>query len=95
MAPACGVTAGDRGRTSRLSSARDCPDETDNQERLGLPLYLALAEAMNLPKAELSEGLETRAFRPRVRSDFMGGMKSGASERALLVAVIHSIDMKG
>jgi hypothetical protein len=50
---------------------------------------------MNLPKAELSEGLETRAFRPRVRSDFMGGMKSGASERALLVAVIHSIDMKG
>lgn len=51
----------------------------ENQEELGLPLYLALAEAMNFPKAELSEALETRAFRPKVRSDFVGGLKSGVN----------------
>ena len=51
----------------------------ENQEGLGLPLYLALAEAMNLPKAELSEALEMRVFRPKVRSDFMGGLKSGVN----------------
>jgi protein-disulfide isomerase len=51
----------------------------ENQESLGMPLYLALAEAMNLPKAALSEALETRAFRPKVRSDFMGGLKSGVN----------------
>ena len=51
----------------------------ENQDGLGLPLYLALAEAMNLPKAELSEALETRAFGPKVRSDFMGGLKSGVN----------------
>jgi len=51
----------------------------ENQERLGLPFYLALAAALKLPKAALSEALETRAFRPKVRSDFMGGLKSGVN----------------
>ena len=45
----------------------------ENQDELGLSLYLALAEALNLPEAALREALEKRTFRPKVRSDFMGG----------------------
>jgi protein-disulfide isomerase len=51
----------------------------ENQEELGLPLYLALAEALNLSQTALREALETRAFRAKVRSDFMGGLKSGVN----------------
>ena len=51
----------------------------ENQEELGLPLYLDLAEALNLPQKALREALETRAFRTKVRSDFMGGLKSGVN----------------
>ena len=51
----------------------------ENQEELGLPLYVALAEALNLPETALREALETRAFRAKVRSDFMGGLKSGVN----------------
>src|SRR4249920_2620123 len=45
----------------------------ENQDELGLSLYLALAEALSLPEAALREALEKRTFRPKVRSDFMGG----------------------
>jgi protein-disulfide isomerase len=51
----------------------------ENQEELGLPLYLDLAEALNLPQKALREALETREFRAKVRSDFMGGLKSGVN----------------
>lgn len=51
----------------------------ENQDELGLSLYLALAEALNLPEAALREALEKRTFRPKVRSDFMGGLKSGVN----------------
>jgi len=51
----------------------------ENQEALGLPLYLDLAEALDLPQKALREALETRAFRTKVRSDFMGGLKSGVN----------------
>ena len=51
----------------------------ENQEELGLPLYLDLAEVLNLPQKALREALETRAFRAKVRSDFMGGLKSGVN----------------
>jgi len=44
-----------------------------------LPLYLDLAEALDLPQKALREALETRAFRTKVRSDFMGGLKSGVN----------------
>ena len=45
----------------------------ENQDELGLPFCLALAEALNLPEPALREALETRAFGAKVRSDFMGG----------------------
>jgi len=51
----------------------------ENQGTLGLPLYLSLAEALHLPEKALSEALEKHTFKPRVRSDFMGGLKSGVN----------------
>ena len=51
----------------------------ENQDTLGLPLYLSLAESLDLPEKALSEALEKRTFKPRVRNDFMGGPKSGVN----------------
>jgi protein-disulfide isomerase len=51
----------------------------EEQESLGLPLYLALGNALGLSDKALSESLESGAFRPRVRSDFLGGLKSGVN----------------
>jgi protein-disulfide isomerase len=51
----------------------------ENQDELGLPLYIALAEALDLSETALREALEKRTFRPKVRSDFMGGLKSGVN----------------
>jgi len=51
----------------------------ENQGTLGLASYLALAEALGLPEKALSEALEKHTFKPRVRSDFMGGLKSGVN----------------
>ena len=49
----------------------------ENQGSLGQPLY-ALANALGLPEKPLSEALESGEFRPKVRSDFMGGLKSAS-----------------
>ena len=46
---------------------------------LGLALYLALAQALRLPEQELTAALENRAFKPKVRGDFLGGLKSGVN----------------
>ena len=51
----------------------------ENQGSLGQPLYRALANALSLPEKPLSEALESGEFRPKVRNDFMGGLKSGVN----------------
>jgi protein-disulfide isomerase len=51
----------------------------ENQASLSLSLYLALAESLRLPEKALGEALESGAFRSKVRSDFMGGLKSGVN----------------
>ena len=51
----------------------------ENQETLSVPLYLSLANALGLSEKLLSESLESGAFRSKVRSDFMGGLKSGVN----------------
>ena len=50
-----------------------------NLETLSVPLYLSLANALGLSEKLLSESLESGAFRSKVRSDFMGGLKSGVN----------------
>jgi protein-disulfide isomerase len=49
----------------------------ENQDALGLAAHLALAKDLDLPEKALSETLEKHTFKSRVRSDFMGGLKSG------------------
>jgi len=51
----------------------------ENQAMLGLPLYLSLANGLRLPDEELSAALENRIFYPKVRADFMGGVRSGVN----------------
>ena len=51
----------------------------ENQDALGLAAYLALAKDLGLLEKALSEALEKHTFKPRVRSDFMGGLKSGVN----------------
>jgi protein-disulfide isomerase len=51
----------------------------ENQDALGPPLYLELAESLRLSGKALSEALANSTFRPKVRSDFMGGLKSGVN----------------
>jgi protein-disulfide isomerase len=51
----------------------------ENQASLSLSLYLALAESLRLPEKALGEALESGTFRSKVRSDFMGGLKSGVN----------------
>jgi protein-disulfide isomerase len=51
----------------------------ENQDTLGLPLYLALAGALGLSETALSEALENGIFRPKVRADFMGGLRGGVN----------------
>jgi protein-disulfide isomerase len=51
----------------------------ENQDRLGLPLLAALAEVLGLSDLELREALATRKYAPKVRNDFIGGVRSGVN----------------
>jgi protein-disulfide isomerase len=51
----------------------------ENQFRLGLPLFFELTKLLGLSTSELQTALETGAYTPGVRSDFMGGIRSGVN----------------
>lgn len=51
----------------------------ENQPQLGLPLFSELARLLKLSTAELQTALETGLYAPKVRSDFMGGVRSGVN----------------
>jgi protein-disulfide isomerase len=51
----------------------------DNQDRLGLPLLFALTSALGLSEAGLRQALVDRTYAERVRSDFLGGVRSGVN----------------
>lgn len=51
----------------------------ENQQRLDLPLLVELTELLNLSTDELVESLEKQVYLPKVRSDFLGGVKSGVN----------------
>ena len=50
-----------------------------NQDRLGLPLYLALAGILELPELELRNALVEGTYVPKVRADFLSGVRSGVN----------------
>lgn len=51
----------------------------ENQASLGVALFFALAATLDLPEEELRTALDTEAYAAKVRSDFTGGVRSGAS----------------
>jgi protein-disulfide isomerase len=51
----------------------------ENQGELGLDLLLKLAEMLKLAAPELRKALTTQEFAPRVREDFLGGVRSGVN----------------
>jgi protein-disulfide isomerase len=51
----------------------------ENQDRLGLPLLFALAEALGLSELELRAALVNGTYAGKVRSDFLGGVRSGVN----------------
>ena len=51
----------------------------ENQDQLGLPLYVELAGRLGLPVERLIEALETGEFTAKVRSDFSSGVRSGVN----------------
>ena len=51
----------------------------ENQERLGGPLYLELAQELGLPPAGLRQALEEAKYKDRVRADFSNGVRSGVN----------------
>jgi protein-disulfide isomerase len=51
----------------------------ENQRSLGLPLLLELAESVGLSAKDLESALAASKYEDRVKSDFMGGVKSGVN----------------
>ena len=49
------------------------------QSELGTDLLHQLAQKIQLDVAQFSADLEARRYRPRVKRDFMGGMRSGVA----------------
>lgn len=50
-----------------------------NQSNLSLPTIFVIAEQLGLSEIALRDALETRQYRNKVRSDFMGGIRSGVN----------------
>jgi protein-disulfide isomerase len=51
----------------------------ENQDRLGLPLLFALAGALGLSETDLRNALVNGEYAPKVRTDFLGGVRSGVN----------------
>jgi protein-disulfide isomerase len=51
----------------------------EHQDRLGVPIYLGLAQELKLSSAELRQAIEEGKYKDRVRADFSGGVRSGVN----------------
>jgi protein-disulfide isomerase len=51
----------------------------ENQDRLGLPLLFALTGALGLSESDLRAALVSGTYAPKVKSDFLGGVRSGVN----------------
>ena len=51
----------------------------ENQSILSVPTIFMIAAKLRLPEVELRDALETGRYRNKVRSDFMGGVRSGVN----------------
>lgn len=51
----------------------------ENQQELGMALFAALAEGLKLSTAKLERALTAHEYAPRVKQDFLGGVRSGVN----------------
>jgi protein-disulfide isomerase len=51
----------------------------ENQDSLGLPLFAELAEELDLPVEGLRQALIDHQFLPKIRADFLAGVRSGVN----------------
>jgi protein-disulfide isomerase len=51
----------------------------ENQEALGTPLLLELAQSLGLPESTLGAALTNHEYAARVKDDFVGGVRSGVN----------------
>lgn len=51
----------------------------ENQHRLSAPLLIELAEALGLSAMELQQALDSHVYLPKIRADFLGGVRSGVN----------------
>jgi protein-disulfide isomerase len=51
----------------------------ENQDSFGLPLFVELAEQFDLPVKGLRQSLVNHQFLPKIRADFLGGVRSGVN----------------
>jgi protein-disulfide isomerase len=51
----------------------------ENQDRLGPALLFALAGALELSEVELRNALVSEKYAPKIKSDFLGGVRSGVN----------------
>jgi protein-disulfide isomerase len=77
MAESAAETAEFAGAQGRFWEMHDGLYE--NQDRLGPPLLFALANALGLSERELRMALEAGVYEPKVRADFLGGVRSGVN----------------
>lgn len=50
-----------------------------NQSELGMPLYLTIAKSLDLPEQGLRAALADERFAPKIKDDFLGGVRSGVN----------------
>lgn len=51
----------------------------ENQDHLGPPLLFALAGALQLSESGLRDALASEKYAPKIKSDFLGGVRSGVN----------------
>lgn len=51
----------------------------ENQEQLGMPMLLKLAETLNLSETDLKHTIVNKTFAPKIKKDFLGGVRSGVN----------------
>lgn len=51
----------------------------EHQNQLSAPFLLELAESLNLSPLDLELAIKAHAFQPKIKSDFLGGVRSGVN----------------
>jgi len=64
----------------------------ENQDSLGLPLLLELAEKLSLSAEALEQALNDGEYAKRVKEDFLGGVRSGVNGTHKFLIKLHRHD---